>query len=112
MRGFGERLGFTPTESEVRSLPDSLPNWLPFPDTVAALGKLKARYQLAIISNVDDDLFAHTARRLEVPFDYLITAQQARAYKPSSADVQTRAATHWSSPQPVAARRPKASTTT
>ena len=83
MRGFGERLGFKPTEAQVRSLPDSLANWPPFRDTVAALCKLKARYQLAIISNVDDDLFAATARRLEVPFDYVITAQQARAYKPS-----------------------------
>ena len=81
--GFGERLGFTPAESEIRSLPDSLPNWLPFPDTIAALGKLKARYQLAVISNVDDDLFAGTARRLDVAFDYVITAQQAQAYKPS-----------------------------
>ena len=63
--------------------PDSVREWLPFPDTVAALGKLKARYQFAVISNVDDDLFAPTARRLEVPFDYVITAQQARAYKPS-----------------------------
>ncbi len=83
VRGFGERLGFAPTESQARSLPDSLPDWRPFPDTIAALGKLKARYQLAAISNVDDDLFAATARRLEVTFDYVITAQQARAYKPS-----------------------------
>jgi len=83
VQGFGERLGFTPAEPEISSLPDSLPNWLPFPDTVAALGRLKARYQLAIISNVDDDLFAASARRLEVIFDYVITAQQARAYKPS-----------------------------
>ena len=83
VRGFGERLGFKPTEAQVRSLPDSLASWLPFPDTVAALQKLKARYQLAVISNVDDDLFAATARRLEVAFDHVITAQQARAYKPS-----------------------------
>lgn len=83
VRGLGKRLDFSPTDAEVRSLPDSLPNWLPFPDTVAALRKLKSRYQLAIISNVDDDLFAHTARRLEVPFDFVITAQQAGAYKPS-----------------------------
>ncbi len=83
VRGLGKRLAFDPTESQIRSLPDSLPGWLPFPDTIAALGKLKARYQLAVISNVDDDLFAPTARRLEVPFDYVITAQQARAYKPS-----------------------------
>jgi 2-haloacid dehalogenase len=83
VRGFGERLGFVPSESEVRSLPESLANWLPFPDTVAALRKLKSRYQLAITSNVDDDLFAGTAPRLEVHFDHVITAQQARAYKPS-----------------------------
>jgi len=83
VRGFGERLGFKPTEAQVRSLPDSLASWLPFPDTVAALQKLKARYQLAVISNVDDDLFAATARRLEVAFDHVITAQQARAYNPS-----------------------------
>ena len=83
VRGFGEHLGFVPSESEVRSLPESLANWLPFPDTVAALRKLKSRYQLAITSNVDDDLFAATARRLEVQFDHVITAQQARAYKPS-----------------------------
>ena len=83
VRGFGERLGFVPSESEVRSLPESLANWLPFPDTVAALRKLKSRYRLAIMSNVDDDLFAATARRLELQFDHVITAQQARAYKPS-----------------------------
>jgi 2-haloacid dehalogenase len=83
VRGFGKHLGFNPTESQVRSLPGSLANWLPFPDTVAALGKLKQRYQLAVISNVDDDLFAPTARRLQVPFDFVITAQQAQAYKPS-----------------------------
>ena len=83
VRGFGERLRFQPTESQIRSLPDSLASWPPFPDTVAALRQLKSRYKLAIISNVDDDLFAPTARRLEVNFDEVITAQQAGAYKPS-----------------------------
>jgi len=73
VRGLGKRLEFTPSEIQIRSLPDSLPNWLPFPDTISALGKLKTRYQLAVISNVDDDLFVSTARRLEVPFDYVIT---------------------------------------
>jgi 2-haloacid dehalogenase len=83
VRGFGKLLAFHPTESEVRSLPDSVPDWPPFPDTIAALAQLKKRYQLAVISNVDDDLFAPTARCLQVAFDYVITAQQARAYKPS-----------------------------
>ena len=82
VRGFGGRFGFTPTAAEVRSLPESLANWQPFPDTVEALRKLKKRYQLAVISNVDDDLFAATAPKLEVAFDHVITAQQAGCYKP------------------------------
>jgi 2-haloacid dehalogenase len=38
---------------------------------------------LAILSNVDDDLFAATRLQLQVEFDEVITAQQAKAYKPS-----------------------------
>lgn len=83
VRGFGKRLGFTPSEAEVRSLPESLGSWQPFPDTVAALDELKRHYRLAIISNVDDDLFAQTAPKLKAGFDHVITAQQAQAYKPS-----------------------------
>ncbi len=82
VRGFGEHLGFAPTADEVHSLPESLANWQPFPDTVEALRKLKGRYQLAVISNVDDDLFAATAPKLGVGFDHVITAQQAGCYKP------------------------------
>lgn len=82
VRGLGTRLGFTPTAAEVRSLPESVKTWQPFPDTVAALQKLKSRYRLAVISNIDDDLFALTAPKLKVPFDFVITAQQAGCYKP------------------------------
>jgi 2-haloacid dehalogenase len=82
VRGFGKQLGFSPTDAEVRSLPESLRNWQPFPDTVEALRQLKSRYQLAVISNVDDDLFATTAPKLGVAFDHVITAQQAGCYKP------------------------------
>jgi len=83
VRGFGTRLGFMATKQEQQSLPHSLSDWKPFPDTVAALRRLKTKFKLGIISNVDDDLFAATARRLEVNFDYVITAAQASAYKPS-----------------------------
>jgi len=82
VRGFGERLGFSPTDAEVRSLPESIATWQPFPDTVEALRKLTKRYQLAVMSNIDDDLFAATASKLEVPFSNVITAQQAGCYKP------------------------------
>jgi 2-haloacid dehalogenase len=83
VRQFGKGLRFDPTAAEVRSLPDSLSTWKPWPDTVAALRQLKTRYRLAILSNVDDDLFATTRPQLEVDFDEVITAQQAQAYKPS-----------------------------
>jgi 2-haloacid dehalogenase len=83
VRQFANELKFTPTAEEVRSLPDSLPTWRPWPDTVAALRQLKTRFRLAILSNVDDDLFAQTRPQLEVDFDEVITAQQAQAYKPS-----------------------------
>jgi 2-haloacid dehalogenase len=83
VRQFGDDLGFVPTAEETRSLPDSLARWKPWPDTVAALRQLKSRYRLAILSNVDDDLFAATRPQLEVEFDEVITAGQAQAYKPS-----------------------------
>ena len=80
---FSDELGFAPTDEEVRSLADSLPTWKPWPDTVIALRQLKTRFRLAILSNVDDDLFTSTRPQLEVTFDEVVTAQQAQAYKPS-----------------------------
>jgi 2-haloacid dehalogenase len=83
VRQFGEEFKFTPAPMEEESLPESLPAWKPWPDTVAALHQLKTRFRLAILSNVDDDLFAATRPQLGVEFDEVITAQHAQAYKPS-----------------------------
>jgi 2-haloacid dehalogenase len=83
VRSFGDKLDFAPAEEEVHSLPESLKNWKPWPDTVEALRQLHERFKLCIVSNVDDDLFAATQPKLEVRFDHVITAQQACAYKPS-----------------------------
>jgi len=82
VRGFGERLGFRASDDEARSLPESVRNWQPFADTAGALGVLKKRCKLAVISNIDDDLFATSAPKLGVSFDHVITAQQAGCYKP------------------------------
>ena len=84
VKRFGQKLNFEPTETEVKTLADSVKNWQPFPDTVAALSALKQKYKLAVISNIDDDLFAGTAKHLKVEFDWVITAQQVRSYKPST----------------------------
>lgn len=79
---FGRRLGFTPSREEQASLAASLKDWEPWPDTVAALHQLRRKFKLAILSNIDDDLFTSTGRKLQVPFEDVITAQQARCYKP------------------------------
>ena len=81
--GLGLRYNFSPTASEMDTLPNSVQYWQPFPDTVKALKQLKRRYKLAILSNIDDDLFATSAKQLEVPFDHVITASQVKSYKPS-----------------------------
>ena len=70
---------------DVDALADSLPDWPPFDDTVAALRQLKKRFRLAIVSNTDDKLFTQTAKRLEVSFDAVVTAEQVRSYKPGEA---------------------------
>jgi 2-haloacid dehalogenase len=109
MREFGRRFDFVPSERGLTALVESLPNWKPFEDTVTALralrslplpnefgsatqsepqgfqptNKPKAKYRLGIISNVDDDLLAHSAKQLEVDFEFVITAEQVGTYKPS-----------------------------
>src|SRR3954471_11499223 len=81
VKRFGAKLVFTPTQQEIDSLAESIKEWPPFGDTSAGLRKLKTKYKLAIISNIDDDLLAHSLRLIGVPFDFLITAQQAKSYK-------------------------------
>ncbi|MCJ2121153.1 HAD family hydrolase [Methylobacterium sp. J-077] len=54
----------------------------PHPEVPSALDRLRARYRLAVISNTDDDLIAGTIAAIGVPIDFVVTAQQARAYKP------------------------------
>ena len=77
--------GFAPSSQELEALPDSVGQWPPFADTVAALERLKTRFKLVILSNIDDDLFAATQAALKVPFDAVITAAQLRSYKPGHA---------------------------
>ncbi len=83
--GFGREGGFEPTAKEVETFAASVGRWPPFPDTVEALARLSRRFRLAIVSNVDDDLFAETATRLGVDFAGVVTAQQVRSYKPARA---------------------------
>ena len=76
------QLGIALSGSEADALSDSLPRWPVFPDAVPALKTLQTRYRLAIISNVDDDLFQQTRDALGIGFDAVVTSLQARSYKP------------------------------
>ncbi len=66
-------------------LPDSIPRWLPFKEANPQLQKLAKKYQLGLISNIDDKLLGLTRRHIPTDFDLVVTAQQVRAYKPEPA---------------------------
>ena len=49
-------------------------DWPAFADTAAALRYLKQHYKLVILSNVDNDSFSFSNRKLGVAFDAIFTA--------------------------------------
>lgn len=84
MKGISAKFGFNLSDSELICLENSMRNWLPYSDTVESLMKLRKKFNLAIISNVDDDLIAHSINHLKIDFDWIITSEQIKSYKPSS----------------------------
>jgi 2-haloacid dehalogenase len=82
VRDFARDLRFSVSTAEVSGLAESIRSWQPFADTPPALRRLQSRYKLAVLSNIDDDLFAYTSPKLEVCFDAVVTAQQVHSYKP------------------------------
>jgi 2-haloacid dehalogenase len=75
--------GETVSAEERAAFGASVADWPPFPDSAAALARLHERFKLGVVTNCDDDLFAASARRLDVEFDWVVTAQQAKRYKPN-----------------------------
>ncbi len=66
-----------------RRFGESVAEWLPYADSVDALGRLKARFALGAFTNMDDASFAKSHARLGNYFDVVVTAERAGAYKPS-----------------------------
>ncbi len=66
-------------------LPNSIPSWPPFRDTNTLLERLKEKFEIGLISNIDDKLLGATRRHFRVDFDLVVTAQQVRSYKPDPA---------------------------
>jgi len=81
--GLGERFGFAPADDEILDFSTSVGNWPAFQDSPEALATLQDKFKLGILSNIDGDLFAHSAQKLQTDFDYVFTAEDIGSYKPS-----------------------------
>src|ERR671934_1185642 len=66
-------------------LPNSVPSWQPFRETNAQLERFAKKYEVGVLSNIDDKLLGATRRHFRTDFDLVVTAQQVRSYKPDPA---------------------------
>jgi 2-haloacid dehalogenase len=83
LRRIGARYGVAVQEAEAEAFGGSVGRWPAFPDSAEALARLKTRFRLIILSNIDHASFAKSNEHLGVTFDLVITAQDVGAYKPS-----------------------------
>lgn len=74
--------GHDATAADLETLLATLRRIEPHPDVPEALARLRQHYRIAVISNTSDELIADTITAIGTPIDFVITAQQARAYKP------------------------------
>jgi 2-haloalkanoic acid dehalogenase type II len=84
-RELGRRFDAPATEPEAQAFGQSVKDWPAFPDSAGALAYLKRHHKLVILSNVDRASFAHSARKLGIDFDLVVTAQDVGSYKPAPA---------------------------
>ncbi len=80
-----KEIGWELEPSRAQFLPDSVAYWAPFRESNAAMDRLRGRYQVGILSNIDDKLLGVSRRHLRTELDIVVTAQQVRSYKPEPA---------------------------
>ena len=78
-------LGWPLEPSRSGFLPDSVARWPPFKETNTQLERFAKKFQVGLISNIDDKLLGLTRRHFKTDFDLVVTAQQVRSYKPDPA---------------------------
>jgi 2-haloacid dehalogenase/putative hydrolase of the HAD superfamily len=79
------QLGWPLEPSRSGFLPNSVSRWPPFKETNTQLDRLGKKFDLGLISNIDDKLLGETRRWFKTDFDLVVTAQQVRSYKPDPA---------------------------
>jgi len=86
LRRAASGLSLTLVDDDATALVATIPYWPVFPDVAAALAACRDEgWRLALLTNCDRDLIALTQRRLPVPFDAVVTAEDVGAYKPHEA---------------------------
>ena len=81
-----KRLGWPLEPSRSGFLPDSVPALAGLQgDPRRSSRSSRKKYQLGLISNIDDKLLGQTRRHIPLDFDLVVTAQQVRSYKPDLA---------------------------
>lgn len=75
-------IGWEVEPSRAQFLPDSVAYWLPFRESNAAMDRLGKKFEIGIISNIDDKILGISRRHLRTELDLVVTAQQVRSYKP------------------------------
>jgi len=85
---FAKRNNLQSNEGLDKEFANSVPYWPAFADSTDALRKLKTKFKLIILSNVNDAGFADSSRRLGVEFDAIYTAEQIGSYKPNPANFE------------------------
>ncbi len=75
-------IGWEIEPSRAQFLPDSVASWPAFREANAAMDRLKERYEIGIVSNIDDKMLGISRRHLRTELDLVVTAQQVRSYKP------------------------------
>jgi 2-haloacid dehalogenase len=82
-RRVAKQLSLPLKPADATVLVSTIPYWPPFGDVGPALGALrKEGWNLALLTNCDRDIIALTQKRLPVPFDAVVTAEDVSAYKP------------------------------
>ncbi len=70
-------------DGDGRRLLEAIPRFPAHPEVHDALRRIRMVASLAVISNSDDDLLPGSLLQIGLPFDVVVTAQEARAYKPA-----------------------------
>ena len=81
-REMAVKLGLPASEDDVHGFRMSIPRWPAFPDSIAALKRLRERFHLVAMTNSDNWALGHFAETLQQPFDDLVTAEEVGWNKP------------------------------